>query len=125
MDTFRALPVLQKLFKAWFFFDPPNKLKDIMNSKEPENSEKHAESISELARRHMMDRTHTTTDEEIRNARVVLTGNVKPDKENLFEVDNTTIIPPMPVENDKNLQNEDNNKNDQRGFPNPYDILDG
>src|SRR5215210_2379390 len=41
---------------------------------------------------------HTTTDEELKNAKVVLSQNVKADEESLFEADNTTIGPPLAME---------------------------
>lgn len=97
-------------------------LKNI-NQKENEN-----ETISELAHRHVKDETHTTTDEELKNAKVVLSQNVKSDGENLFEVDNSTVIPPLIKENDEDVNDEDNdknNENDEKSLPNPYDILGG
>jgi hypothetical protein len=80
------------------------------------------ETISELAHRHMLDENHTTSDEELRNAKLEFT-DVPPgdeDDERMAEVDNTTVIPPIPGE-EKLLPG--NEKDEDKDIPNPYDVL--
>ncbi len=96
-----------------------------MQSKNFNEQENKNETISELAHRHIKDEGHTTTDEELKNAKVVLSQNVKEDKENLFKVDNTTLIPPLAIEKKENMNDEENDKNQEKSLPNPYDILGG
>ena len=52
------------------------------------------ETIRELANRHLKDPNHTTTDEEIRNAKVVIDEMVEMDEdvERMFRVDNSTVL---------------------------------
>jgi hypothetical protein len=80
------------------------------------------ETISELARRHMNNEHHTTTDEELKNAQLELTESVEIDNENLTEVDNTTVIPPLPFESNAKDDADDNDDLD-RPIPNPYNVL--
>lgn len=92
------------------------------NNNEKQNKN---ETITELAHRHAKDESHTTTNEELKNARVVLSDNVKADEQSLFEVDNTTIIPPLAEESSENRKDNEDEKNDERFLPNPYDVLGG
>jgi hypothetical protein len=81
--------------------------------------------ISELAKKHLNDPDHTTSDEELRNAKLELTDHVEVDAENLHQVHETTVFPPMNFEKEtpsKNKQ-EDNDESHSDGPPNPYDIL--
>jgi ribosome biogenesis SPOUT family RNA methylase Rps3 len=55
------------------------------------------ETIRELASRHLKDPNHTTTDEEIRNAKVVIDGTDLEDDEMLFETNSTTVPNPYNV----------------------------
>jgi len=100
-----------------------------MNTDESNNEIKGAENpkdetISELAHRHMSDNDHETTDEELRNARLELTesSDIDVPNEQLFREDNTTVIPPIPGE-EKLMESKKDN--DDRGVPNPYDVLGG
>ncbi len=43
------------------------------------------ETIRQLARRHLIDQNHTTTDEELKNAILELTNYVYSTEENLFK----------------------------------------
>ncbi|MDB5190815.1 MAG: hypothetical protein JWQ96_378 [Segetibacter sp.] len=79
------------------------------------------ETISQLAHRHLADESHVTTDEEFKNARIEFSSPPAQDEENLFEVDNTTVLPPFPGEN--SLATEDDDKDLKRQSPNPYDLL--
>ncbi len=83
------------------------------------------ETISELADRHLHDQNHTTTDEELRNATVEDDTTVPNLEGSLHEVDNTTVIPPLPGEaEDDNVNESDNeDKKDKYTPPNPYDVL--
>ena len=81
-----------------------------------------AETISELAHRHLRDEHHTTTDEELRNAKVELSDDVHTQDESLYEVDNTTVIP----SNEDELSTNNNVKSSDRdddSVPNPYSVL--
>ena len=97
------------------------------NSKNPPEKVSTSETITELAHRHLHDEGHTTTDEELRNAKVELTGNIKEDPENLFEVDQAPVTSPLQnkTEKDTNLKDEDKESDkDKKGdLPNPYTIL--
>lgn len=42
------------------------------------------ETITQLARRHFKDKSHVTTDEELRNAKIELTEIVTADTKNLY-----------------------------------------
>lgn len=92
-----------------------------LQSKELNQKENKDESIEELAHRHMKDESHTTTDEELKNAKVVLTDNVKADEEKLSEVDNTSITTHLTDRNGENLIDD----NDEKPMSNSYDILGG
>ncbi len=93
------------------------------------------ETITELAHRYLKDETHTTSDEELRNAKLELTGNVEEDLENLYEVDHTPVIPSTSdnaEQNSFNKDKEDDKKDkedkeddeDEKGtLPNPYTVL--
>ncbi|MBA4139512.1 MAG: hypothetical protein H0X70_03250 [Segetibacter sp.] len=93
--------------------------------KNPKKGDK-AETITELAHRHLKDETHTTTDEELRNAKLELTANVEADADNLYEVDNTPLTSDEAKDNnynkDKDEKKEDN-KDDKGDLPNPYTVL--
>lgn len=80
--------------------------------------------ISELAKRHFNDPNHTTSDEELRSAQVELTTLPDADRENLHEVNETTVIPPMSFEKDPEeipAQEDDVKKN--KAVPNPDQVL--
>lgn len=79
--------------------------------------------ITELAKLHSSDPTHHTTDEELRNATLELTGNVTVDEESLFEIDNTTVIPPMDFEKEDKTEKKDDSDDTKDRVPNPYDVL--
>ncbi len=96
-----------------------------MQSQDYNKEESKNETITELAHRHLKDENHTTTDEELKNAKVVLSQNIKADEENLFEVDNTTVVPPLSTDKKDNIDDEENDKNEEKSLPNPYDILGG
>lgn len=86
------------------------------------------ETISELARRHRLNENHTTTDEELKNARIEFNDNFDTSVEDLFNlsnVDNNTVLPPLPFEkNAGNINNESPDSNTgQKSFPNPYNVL--
>ena len=87
------------------------------------SEEKKPLTISELARLHLTDPNHTTTDEEMRNATLELTENVEVDEENLYEVDNTTVIPAMSIETSEEENEEGRHDKDEASAPNPYDVL--
>lgn len=101
----------------------------INNSENPGKKDSKRETITELAHRHLSDEDHTTTDEELRNARLELTGNVKEDPENLFEVDNTPVTAPLQDELKKKADNKvkdedkEDDEEDKRDLPNPYNVL--
>ncbi|MBA2762730.1 MAG: hypothetical protein H0U39_12415 [Segetibacter sp.] len=81
-----------------------------------------AETISELAHRHLRDEKHTTTDEELRNATVELSDDVHTQDESLYEVDNTTVIPSSKDELSTN-NNVKSSDRDNDSVPNPYSVL--
>jgi hypothetical protein len=99
----------------------------ISNSKNPKKKDSKSETITELAHRHLHDEGHTTTDEELRNAKVELTGNIKEDTESLFEVDNTPVTSPLQneIEKDTDLKDDDKEDDEDRkgDLPNPYTVL--
>jgi hypothetical protein len=80
------------------------------------------ETISELARRHMQDENHTTSDEEMRNAKVEFSENVAVDDrlEQLVAADNETVLPALPGEEATSSDADDNSKQTP---PNPYTVL--
>jgi hypothetical protein len=49
------------------------------------------ETITQLARRHFKDKSHTTTDEELRNAKIELSDIVSVSAGNLYELKNITV----------------------------------
>src|SRR5690349_16439801 len=87
------------------------------------------ETVSELAQRHLKDESHTTTEEELRNAELdVMETSVADNEEieKLAEADNTTILPPLPSEPTIEKEAEESRKDPDDGkqaIPNPYDIL--
>ncbi len=90
-------------------------------------NKKKGETISELAHRHLTDQGHTTSDEELKNARLELTGDVEIDPENLYTVDNEPVVGPLARE-DESVNKEKNtgkggNKDGQGDLPNPYAVL--
>lgn len=78
------------------------------------------ETIPELAHRHLLDEAHTTTDEELRNAKLKLTENVEAPEGNLHAVDDETVFPPLPIEKDEKGESD---KPGNSPLPNPYDVL--
>ena len=93
------------------------------NSKAPAG-----ETIKELAHRHLTNAEHTTTDEELKNARLEFTEvEVDPDNERMFEVDQTPVLQALPSEENKQDKEEEDDDEDEnnkdRGVPNPYDVL--
>ena len=87
-----------------------------------------SETIRELARRHLLNQNHTTTDEELKNARIEFNDNFDnsvEDLSNLSNVDNNTLLPSLPFEHDsENINNMPSDSNtDQKSFPNPYNVL--
>jgi hypothetical protein len=82
-----------------------------------------AETISQLAHRHLKDPNHTTSDEELRYAKVELTGYLEPDRENLFEIDNTPIFPPFEGEANRFSGDEKITREKSSAPPNPYNII--
>jgi len=103
----------------------------INHSENPQKNDNKSETITELAHRHLTDEDHTTTDEELRNAKLELTENVKEDPQNLFEVDNTPVIAPshdeIEIEEENKTKDEDKeddeDENEKGDLPNPYNIL--
>lgn len=79
------------------------------------------ETIKELADRHLADPSHKTSDEELRNARIVLDESTHVEDESLYEIDNTTLIPPLPFE--KPDEEAEQHIKDEVTPPNPYDVL--
>ena len=96
------------------------------NSIKPKDGK--SETIRQLAHRHMLDENHTTTDEELKNARIEFIDDFDTpfkDWSDLSNVDNNTVLPPLPFEqNADNIYNKpsDSNKH-QKSFPNPYNVL--
>ena len=86
------------------------------------------ETINELAHRHMLNPNHTTTDEELKNARIEFADNSASfeDLEKLTEVDNSTVLPGLSLENNDSAANCDGNASmnkNESSVPNPYDVL--
>jgi hypothetical protein len=112
--------LLQQTLKTYTMQHLENTPSDNLEPKEERN-----ETISELADRHLKDENHTTTDEEIRNAKLEI-DETTPDVnglEKLAEVDNTTIIPPLPGEEDKDKKDKKDDNPGTPHVPNPYDVL--
>ena len=96
------------------------------NSIKPKDGK--SETIRQLAHRHMLDENHTTTDEELKNARIEFIDDFDTpfeDWSDLSNVDNNTVLPPLPFEqNADNINNKPSDSNtDQKSFPNPYNVL--
>ena len=92
--------------------------------KKNSTNEKKSETISELAQRHLKDENHTTTDEELKNAKIEIdnSGTVDDAVEKMFEVDNSTVFPSTEkVDQDVNEESKDGPNN----LPNPYNVLGG
>lgn len=49
------------------------------------------ETITQLAQRHLKDKNHTTTDEELRNAKIELSHIVRENKTNSYRIKSFTI----------------------------------
>ena len=97
-----------------------------MQAQNTQVKEKKALTISELAHLHLTDQNHTTTDEELRNAKVELTSSedIAIDEENLFEVDNSTVFAALSDESENKKENEDGrHRKNESSLPNPYDVL--
>ena len=68
-----------------------------MNSKYSETSptvtpnQETSETISELVRRHILDKNHTTTDEELRNAKIELSDIAGSNTTNLYKIKSSVI----------------------------------
>lgn len=76
------------------------------------------ETITELAHRHLKDQSHSTTDEELRNARVVVDGSVSEVKEDSSSPNFPEKVQPLEI--DKLISKEEN---PEQKVPNPYDVL--
>jgi hypothetical protein len=79
------------------------------------------ETIRELARRHLLNEHHVTTDEELKNAKLELDGEIElnNDRHDLGDADDT------PNRNSGNAADEivDDKDPYKTDVPNPYDIL--
>lgn len=75
------------------------------------------ETISELARRHLKDKSHKTTEEELRNATLELPAVADNTNETVDEADNE-INKDISVSEDNNVDKEKS-----KAEPNPYDVL--
>lgn len=100
----------------------------IDKSKDSNKKTGKGETITELAHRHLNDKEHTTTDDELRNAKVELTGNAEEGPESLFEVDNTPVTERLGGEGNNDGDNKDSKKNkpdkgQKHDLPNPYEVL--
>jgi len=87
-----------------------------------------SETISQLAHRHLRDRNHTTTDEELRNARIEINdgdGSFSEGLSEMADADDNTVLPPLPFE--KNINGADtkilDGDTEKDTIPNPYDVL--
>lgn len=76
-----------------------------------------SETISELAHRHLTDENHTTSDEEMKNAKVELSENGKGDEGNMPE----GFATPNKVQEEGN--DAEDLKSERSSFPNPYDVV--
>ncbi|MEJ7676331.1 MAG: hypothetical protein WKG06_00310 [Segetibacter sp.] len=63
-----------------------NYLRENVNAELTEN-----ETITQLAHRHLKDKSHTTTDAELRNAKIELSNVVRENKTNLYRIKSFTI----------------------------------
>lgn len=50
-----------------------------------------SETITQLAQRHLKDKSHTTTDEELRNAKIELSNIIGEKKIHLYTIESITI----------------------------------
>jgi hypothetical protein len=87
-----------------------------------------SETIRELAHRHMLNENHTTTDEELKNARIEFDDNFDTsfkDLSDLYNIDNSTVLPPLPFEKNNGTIDDktSDSNNHEKSFPNSYDIL--
>src|SRR3954468_21442443 len=100
-----------------------NNSANIEDDKEPINGE----TISQLAHRHMLNKNHHTTDEELRNAKIEYDGKGEDFLEAVYglsDADNSTVIPPAPIEKDDNTDDRDADTNNPLSSPpNPYEVL--
>ncbi len=85
------------------------------------------ETISELAHRHMLNKNHTTSDEELKNARIEFDESPDPsvsELSKLSDVDHSTVFPPLPFEKNSTEDKETSELNTKKSpVPNPYDVL--
>lgn len=96
----------------------PDELQSSLANSESSSKKK---TISELAEFHLKNQNHITTDDEIRNAEVEVTG-ITPDLEgNLSEVNSTTVIPALPGETTTEKSEKEDEKD--KPHPNAYDVL--
>ena len=63
-------------------------------TEKPNSELTESETIRQLARRHLRDRSHTTTDDELRNAKIELSNIAGVNKINLYTVESYTIYNP-------------------------------
>ena len=90
------------------------------NSGLPHKGVEKSETISELAHRHLKDEKHTTSDEELRNAKVEFSEDADTSDESLFDIDNTTVDGTSKKTNDDGMNSTDE---DESTPPNPYTVL--
>lgn len=83
-----------------------------------------SETITELAHRHQNNETHTTTDEELRNARVELSNTDNKEIDG-FSRENKSTTPATLARADRESEPEQNEEDDEpeNRVPNPYNIL--
>jgi hypothetical protein len=84
------------------------------------------ETIRELAHRHLLNKNHTTTDEEIKNARIEFSNN--PDSSvlalaPLAQADNDTVLPPLTYDDGSDANENIVSDRDKSPLPNPYTVL--
>ena len=89
------------------------------NSNNNSALENQPETIKELANKHMNDRNHIVTDDEIRNATVELTDTDTTSTEDLINTRSETLIPPIAGEPGIDESNDD----EAPAPPNPYNVL--
>ena len=95
---------------------------ELNNEKQVDTSLK-SETVSELVHRHMKDRTHKTTDEELKNATLDLGEDGSVDDESLFEIDNAPVTNAADDDTNNHDDVEKNSSNIVSPLPNPYKIL--